>query len=329
MGSVLPSIAPNRYVLNYQAFTSEFSISGKGILPDSTGNDIGEQGQIAYGDFIQFQDHYNFTLNYANISDIPLPKGTSCSLSWCMKTYRPEFKEGKLRDVVVNETVLQFTKDAANTIQVDNKNGGGTTKLWPGVAATSFPNDFDAYTVYQHNQSGVFWVNGDDMSPFSAILVLSFGFDTLLTGQDASGGNNPTGSALNGINNGNITQNFDRIATAISDAVRQASGNARVVGEAFGQQTFVRVRWKWLAFAASIVFLTAVFVTFSIVFSLERGESIWKSSSIALLFHGLKGWTEQELDVQSMDEMEEKAKGMHTILERDDVGRMVFIKSQL
>ena len=66
---------------------------------------------------------------------------------------------------------------------------------------------------------------------------------------------------------------------------------------------------------------------FTIILSLEGIETTWRSSSIALLFHGLSGWTKRELDIRSMAEMERKARGLHAILEKDDVGRMVFRKA--
>lgn len=298
-----------------------YSILGAGLFTGNPDVNIGDHGQLASGEFLQFNGYYNFTLDRGNLSAIPLPRGTSCSLAFCMKTYYSEFIAGKLQDTVINETALLFQNDPAYSLTIYND------ALLAGVVGDSYPDNFDAYAAYYSGQSEVFWVNGASLLGFMGVLASTLSFSTNLDG--TSDQSNPTGTALNGFNHGNISANFVKLATGISDAIRSAPGNVQVTGQAFGTQVFVQVRWPWLSFAASIVLLTAIFVAFSVVFSLEKGESIWKSSSLALLFHGLKGWTEQELDIQSMDEMEEKANEMHAVLERDDVGRMVFVRSDI
>lgn len=136
LGSKLPLTTPQTYTQS-NGFEVRYGISGRGILPDNAGNNIGPQGQIAYGDFLQFQSHYDFAVDTSNVSaSVPLPKGTSCSLYWCMKTYHPEFKNGKLRDRVVKTTTLQFTKDQSYSVSVPN--GGGQARLYPGFGQILF-----------------------------------------------------------------------------------------------------------------------------------------------------------------------------------------------
>jgi hypothetical protein len=98
-------------------------------------------------------------------------------------------------------------------------------------------------------------------------------------------------------NEGNLT--FDRInetwrnvSDSITTYMRQngdVNFSAPATGQAFRYQTCVHIRWAFLAYPAVLVLLAIIFFI-SMVFETRRGQTSrhdWKSSPLALLFHGL------------------------------------------
>ena len=64
----------------------------------------------------------------------------------------------------------------------------------------------------------------------------------------------------------------------------------------------------------------------SLIFSVERSRAVWKSSSIATLFHPLQGWPKDMYDHESVQDMEVAAKNMPVRLARDESGHFVLMR---
>lgn len=62
------------------------------------------------------------------------------------------------------------------------------------------------------------------------------------------------------------------------------------------------------------------------VFSAERSRAVWKSSSIATLFHGLQGWPKDDLMEDRVEKIEESAKNMRVKLQRDRDGHLALLR---
>lgn len=62
------------------------------------------------------------------------------------------------------------------------------------------------------------------------------------------------------------------------------------------------------------------------LFSAERSRAVWKSSSIATLFHGLQGWDKDDLMRDRVGEIESDAKSMRVKLQRDEAGHLVLLR---
>ena len=62
------------------------------------------------------------------------------------------------------------------------------------------------------------------------------------------------------------------------------------------------------------------------IFSMEKSRVVWKSSSLAMLFHGFSSDfdTKENLNVTSLDEMNDAAKGIRVRLAHDDGGRLML-----
>lgn len=78
-------------------------------------------------------------------------------------------------------------------------------------------------------------------------------------------------------------------------------------------------------FNADISQASALLFT-SMIFSAERSRAIWKSSSIATLFHGLQGWQKDDLMRDRVEEIENDAKNMRVKLQRDEDGHLALLR---
>jgi hypothetical protein len=88
------------------------------------------------------------------------------------------------------------------------------------------------------------------------------------------------------------------------------------MGTAYELQAYIAIRWIWLAFPASLLVLTLLFLVFIVAQSAESGVAVWKSSPLVLLFHGLNtSSVEQVHGVIEIADMEDHARTMEVSLQ--------------
>lgn len=86
----------------------------------------------------------------------------------------------------------------------------------------------------------------------------------------------------------NFTALFDRIASAMTDVI-QSSTNPNISSvplDVYGQEIYVDVRWRWMLMPLSVVFISLVFMLLTI-FESSKKEYLFKTSILAIMFHGL------------------------------------------
>lgn len=91
----------------------------------------------------------------------------------------------------------------------------------------------------------------------------------------------------------------------------------------------VHVNWPWLTYPAALSVSGGVFLTLVMCLSNERRGIIWKSSSLALLFHGLGSSSERDMSVRQIGvhdtrAMEKTAKEIRARLVEDPSGEVIF-----
>lgn len=81
------------------------------------------------------------------------------------------------------------------------------------------------------------------------------------------------------------------LAASMTNAFRESPGNGTiaVIGQSFEMASFVHIRWGWITLPAIVVAMTGVFLGLAMWRSRSTRTSVWKSSAIAMLFHGLDG----------------------------------------
>ena len=119
-------------------------------------------------------------------------------------------------------------------------------------------------------------------------------------------------------NNGNVT--FDRVDNIFHDVsqsltryVRQESPSKFSVpaqGIVLQDQTCLSVRWSWLAFPTLLAILTLLIFTWALIRSRPKPGNmpLWKSSPLALFFHGIAGLDRRQADIGDLKYMTSIAK---------------------
>lgn len=119
---------------------------------------------------------------------------------------------------------------------------------------------------------------------------------------------------------GTLQTYIDGLTNALTAVVRQHGDSpaiTQVKGTAYASRTCVRVRWPWLYLPAALLVFAAFFLAMTIWTTTRRQEVAWKSSPLALLFHGFnRNVADRYSSVVSIEEMKEVAQSIDTRLER-------------
>ena len=119
-----------------------------------------------------------------------------------------------------------------------------------------------------------------------------------------------------------INNTMSRVADFLTTYVRENGDNSNSASAPrtiFQNETFIRVRWAWFTLPAALALFTLIFFMYTLV-GIARHErhTNWKSSPLALLFHGLDKETQERYSrLDDLDEMDEKAKEVNVQLHRD------------
>lgn len=137
-----------------------------------------------------------------------------------------------------------------------------------------------------------------------------------------------------------IEKMASNVARTISNLIRSLPGNGghntnttSIAGQAWGQETYIHVRWQWLTLALLETILSAVFLLTTIILDRRSGNPLLKSSALGLLFHGLEGWAPGDLrdhvkGVETANKLEAVARKMEVRFTTNDDGRLRFVRSR-
>ncbi|RYO90226.1 hypothetical protein DL766_009935 [Monosporascus sp. MC13-8B] len=115
------------------------------------------------------------------------------------------------------------------------------------------------------------------------------------------------------------------VATSMTVAFRSFLGAAPVPGHAVSQQSYVHVRWGFAVVPIVVVVATALFLALAIHRARQSGTEPWKSSALAMLFHGLDEDVRARFDeIGGLDEKKRQAKGVKVQLDESDENRTLL-----
>jgi DNA polymerase IIIc chi subunit len=125
-----------------------------------------------------------------------------------------------------------------------------------------------------------------------------------------------------------VNETWKTLSDSITTYMRQHGAETRsapAIGQAFHNQTCVHIQWPFLAYPAVLVLSAVVFFVCT-VFETRRGDTSrhdWKSSPLALLYHGLDRQSlqsEEPVQLVKAKEMEKLAEHMTVRLSQTEHG---------
>ncbi|KAI9721228.1 MAG: hypothetical protein M1812_002389 [Candelaria pacifica] len=113
---------------------------------------------------------------------------------------------------------------------------------------------------------------------------------------------------------------IDNLATSLTSHIRSLGTGIPVYGDMRSTHTFVRVQWVWLAYPIALVVFSIIFLISTIVKSAGcANQEVWKSSPLALLYHGFHTETRERLSsLNTLEEMEMNSQKVRVTLSKTD-----------
>ncbi|KAL1383831.1 hypothetical protein HDK64DRAFT_257523 [Phyllosticta capitalensis] len=242
------------------------------------------------------------------------PFAIRCSLEPCVKTFRANVTRAEYRETCLKtEKLEKYWLDTVLVNKTTLRNG-----VWEDCPTS---NHATHVNTFQYNKSTTGDYTSDNYTHeepvwYPADCAWNFGFDPNKTISEflapkwtgdmtySSFGSEPRGEYWlkdlwrNGkANMRAVNASMEGLALAITSQMRRnpdAADIPSVNGTVLDSVTCVRVRWIWLLYPISALCLTVVFLSMAIFqgrASHQLWHNDWKSSSLALLFHGLEAET--------------------------------------
>ncbi|KAK7545674.1 hypothetical protein IWX49DRAFT_333960 [Phyllosticta citricarpa] len=293
--------------------------------------------------------------NYTCIQDVPFkPFAVRCGLTPCVKTYNASVNETRYQENVISSENFPVRSRKEPTLLPRTLVGNRTLRhgVWedckPSQKATE-SNTMEV-TIYGEKETatGSSWYPPDCVWSFrwsSSFAINDFlkqrWSDAFYGGRLlAPVGNRPErmlgpfwyrNMYVNGTANLSTMNKFmEGLTLAMTTQIRQTPGFIETSpfeqGITWDTVTCVKVRWLWLLYPASLLCFTVVFLSLAIFQnrkSRQPWHSDWKSSSLALLFHGLEASTrDAHGSVPRQKDMTKAADQIHVQLLRGESGWM-------
>ncbi|KAL4887793.1 hypothetical protein BDV59DRAFT_196983 [Aspergillus ambiguus] len=279
---------------------SVWSPFGLGFGPDAIFNN--------YSYAAEFSITANYTLRSTpqlNVGkDLKIKKVTQCALSLCLQTYNISLLNG-----VVSSNVISV--DYGEIFYIDTTNGSHMSRI--GIDFCWKPTHrapvILTNTTFTNTTSA--WVNASEFAfemPGISTLGNYVGGDAasrLVIRQDSSskypGYGEPDPNILKFIKNG-LEDTTGKIASSFTRSA-MAHSNTTVNGIVFSAKVYVSVNWPWIILPAALMVLSVAFLL-----------RLWKTSLLAVLFHGLDGWTSMDDRHATVSQMERTAHSLESLL---------------
>ena len=116
---------------------------------------------------------------------------------------------------------------------------------------------------------------------------------------------------------------MENIATSVTNQMRLAASNSKSAeGQVWWSEICVEVQWRWLTLHAILVFLCFAFLILTMLSSSRYAKGkLWKSSPLALVFHGLDQPMAEKIGAAGVvEDMEDRARTIRVHWAQTDQG---------
>ncbi|KAJ6035732.1 hypothetical protein N7540_000011 [Penicillium herquei] len=253
---------------------------------------------------------------------------TQCAFSFCVKEYSINVTSG---NAVIEKSSPDFGK--TENITIPYNDGNYSTLCW---VSSQTPKDPAHYYGISSPEDALINVIGPEFTycydmknivvadPFIGSNVESCWQRESEWECDSYGP-----EALPVGNLGRILElGIDVISPRVADSMTRTflqNSNITLPGTVYTNEVMVRVQWAWMILPTLLVILGNVFLVCTTYAS--RRKSIWKSSVLALLFHGLDDQVEPG-DCMTGSRMEKLAEHMHVRLDPSEADGRVMLREK-
>ncbi|CZT17863.1 uncharacterized protein RCC_03699 [Ramularia collo-cygni] len=236
---------------------------------------------------------------------LPWPAIYTCEISPCQKMFLPSVINGSLFDTVIDEQPTNFSHCHSET---DASH----------CAALPMGETSNMSTI---EDPSAMWISTEAITSMRTLIK------TLLTHTNSNIGMKRLAaspgalmtSMLWKLNNGNIMQTIDDIATAMTNQIREGPNSTWVQGKAMTPTVVVHVNWWFFSLPVMVLLLAVTFLVTLILTSRDANTPVWKSSILGMVFLQLDVRTLGDRNVVSLHEMELAAMETEVSIRRDIV----------
>lgn len=113
----------------------------------------------------------------------------------------------------------------------------------------------------------------------------------------------------------------------MTKAIREGPNSTNFGGSVSVQDQRILVNGWWMALPVALVLCSGAFPMMAVTFAAENSKTVWKSSSLPVLFHGPFGWEDDGSEGVELREMQTRAEGMWANLREVDLGVLRLAKA--
>jgi hypothetical protein len=240
------------------------------------------------------------------------PQITTCTLHYCAWVYENSTAQGQDFNVGhLNKYILGW-EDIKRTETGPHGNFRASNYTFR-ANGTGFPSN-------KHNDTFIVYGDADsELRGHLSTILESASYEYSQAWNTTTPG---LGEAM--LANPNITELADRVATSLTNVLRQYQ-NEQAIGTAWESVAFIHVEWVWLTLPAVAVLGASVVLIMTLI--QNRRTVLWKSSVLPYSFRALQGWEDTEFDMETLEEIRERAKEMTGQLIGDVNERVRLVKS--
>ena len=236
-------------------------ISGYGGQINSSVTNISQKLKDLEASVVQFS-----TLISKHKNDFEDARAWECALYYCVNEYTATVTDGTFSQRVTRS----WRNDSASYSQ-----SGNLVYKPPASIINITANE------------SVFYVDNKAARSLNSFMSDAF------TGDGSTGNSKPNAAfssdAIHALYEaGNLSVRVDNLAVSISNNMRQQndSDSAPFSGTALKGQTYIKVRWAWFAYPGALLAMSLLSLAAIILETRYRKVNVWKSSTLAVLFHG-------------------------------------------
>lgn len=269
---------------------------------------------------------------------------TECALYLCVNAYQSTVSNGTLDEKIVGTWAQRVPssyspeKTQPQQVQINNTASVHSDTWTPPYSAgylnrsdyqLSIPQDSSGKPVF--GNATVFGVSQSAIVTFQDFLqkmFISTAFDSNLTKY-------PTHELAYGhassplftspvlqplLNSANITDTFDRIATSMTNTIRNSANTPAQQTTAQQWTLHVRIMWGFMIFPLATTVLGCLYALFTIIGTTSNSIPVFKTNVLASLTHGIHGNLVDTLKEMPLDGQQDLAKkSLVCLKERDGV----------